>query len=125
MDRVNSDITANATQSELLAFESVSSSSNITDCQPEEKDLRMLVAPKVDDYHALGIMLGLDFKRVEMIKKEHGGKTILINMEILTTWIGEEARLPTTWLTLIQALREMDMNNLAHHITEKFRHAQT
>ena len=104
---------------EILAFGSVSLSSNITDSQPEQRDLRMLVAPKVDDYHALGIMLGLDFNRVKMFKKEHGGETILINMEILTTWIGEEARLPTTWLTLIQALREMDMNNLAHHITNK------
>ena len=81
----------------------------------------MLVAPKVNDYHTLGIMLGLDFKRVETFKKEHGGKTVLINMEILTTWIGEETRLPTTWLTLIQALRDMDMEKLAHDITEKLR----
>ena len=82
----------------------------------------MLVAPKVADYHALGIMLGLDFKRVEMFKAEHGGKTVLINMEILTTWMEEETRLPTTWLTLTQALCDMDMKKLAHNITEKLGH---
>ena len=85
----------------------------------------MLVAPKVDDYHTLGTMLGLDFNRVEMFKEELGRKTVLINMKILTTWIGEETRLPTTWLTLLQALREMDMEKLAHDITEKLRHTKT
>ena len=95
---------------------------NITDSEPREKDLRMLLAPNVNDYHALGIMLGLDFKRVEMFKAEHGGKTVLINMEILTTWMEEETQLPTTWLTLIQALLDMDMKKLAHNITEKLGH---
>ena len=79
----------------------------------------MLVAPKVDDYHTLGIMLGLDFNRMEMFKEELGRKTILINMKILTTWIGEETQLPTTWLTLIQALRDMDMEKLADNITNE------
>ena len=85
----------------------------------------MLVAPEVDDYHTLGIMLGLGFKRVEMFKDELGRKTVLINMKILTTWIEEESHLPTTWLTLIQALRGMKMKKLAHEITEKLRHAET
>ena len=85
----------------------------------------MLVAPKVDDYHTLGIMLGLEFNRVEMLKEELGRKTVLINMKILTTWIGEQTRLPTTWLTLMQALRDVDMEKLADDITEKLRHAET
>ena len=79
----------------------------------------MLVAPMIDDYHTLGIMLGLDFNRVEMFKEEHGRKAVLINMKILTTWIQEKTKLPTTWLTLIQALRDMDMNKLAGNITNK------
>ena len=78
-----------------------------------------LVATEVNDYHKLGIMLGLKFNQVEMFKKEQGGDTVLINMKILTTWMEEETVRPTTWLTLIQALREMDMTKLAQDITDK------
>ena len=78
-----------------------------------------LVATKVSNYHALGAMLGLKFSRVKMFKKEQGGDTVLINMEILTTWIEEETKRPITWLTLIQALSEMNMRKLAHDIIEK------
>ena len=79
----------------------------------------MLVATNVTNYHALGAMLGLKFKRVKMFKKEQGGDTILINMEILTTWIEEKTKIPTTWRTLIGALSEMNMKQLAHDIIEK------
>ena len=79
----------------------------------------MLVAPKVNDYHDLGIMLGLDYKRVKMFENERRGNTVLINMEILTTWISEETEMPTTWHTLIQALCDMDMKKLAHDISKK------
>ena len=79
----------------------------------------MLVAKEISGYHDLGTMLGLKFRQVEMFKKEQGGDTVLINMKILTTWIEEETRRPTTWLTLIRALHDMDMKKLAHDITEK------
>ena len=78
-----------------------------------------LVATEVANYHKLGIMLSLKFNRLEMFKKEESGDTILINMKILTTWMEEETVGPTTWLTLIQALREMDMTRLAQNITNK------
>ena len=52
-------------------------------------------------------------------RNELGGDAILINMKILTVQISEETRKPITWLTLIGALHELDMNNLAHDITEK------
>ena len=78
----------------------------------------MLVAPKVNDYHDLGIMLGLDYKQVKMFENERKGNTVLINMKILTTWIGEETKMPTTWHTLIQALCDMDMKKLAHGISK-------
>ena len=78
-----------------------------------------LVATEVANYHKLGIMLGLKFNRVEMFKKEQGGDTVLINMKILTTWMEEETVRPTTWLTLIQALCDMDMTKLAQDITVK------
>ena len=92
---------------------------NVADSKPKERDLRLLVAPKVNDYHALGVMFDLGFNRIEMFKKEQGGDTVLINMKILTTWIEEETLLPTTWLTLIQALHDMDMEKLARDIANK------
>ena len=63
---------------------------NITDSQPSDTDLWMLVATKVSNYHALGAMLGLKFRRVEMFKKKHRGDPVLINMAILTTRIEEK-----------------------------------
>ena len=102
-----------------LVFVQVSFSLNITDAQPTARELRMLVATKVDDYHGLGCMLDLDFTRIEMFEKERKGDAVLINMKILTVWLKEETRMPTTWLTLIGALRDMDMMSLAHDLTEK------
>ena len=96
----------NATEREFFAFD-LSFPPNITDSQPSDADLWMLVATKVSNYHALGAMLGLKFRRVEMIEKKHRGDPVLINMVILTTWIEEETKRPTTWVTLIRALRDM------------------
>ena len=79
----------------------------------------MLVATEVTDYHALGTMLGLKFRRVEMFEKKHRGDPVLINMTILTTWIEEETKMPTTWITLVQALSKMNMKKLARDVIEK------
>ena len=102
-----------------MAFDQVSFSLNITASEPTEIDLRMLVAKEISGYHDLGTMLGLKFRQVEMFKKEQGGDMVLINMKILTTWIAEETKMPTTWLTLVQALHDMGMKKLAHNIIEK------
>ena len=90
-----------------------------TDSEPTQKDLRMLVATKVSDYYALGTMLGLNFTRVAMIENEKMRDAVLINMKILVTWIDEETKMPTTWLTLVGVLCEMNMKDLAHDIIEK------
>ena len=102
-----------------LLFVQVSFSLNITDAQPKERDLRMFVATKVDDYHGLGCMLNLKLSRVDMFEKERRGNTVLINMNILTAWIEEKTRKPVTWLTLIEALRDMDLLSLADDISKK------
>ena len=79
----------------------------------------MLVATEICDYHKLGIMLGLKLNQVEMFRKEQGADTVSINTNILLTWKEEETKRPTTWLTLIGALRDMDMKKVAHDIVEK------
>ena len=79
----------------------------------------MLVTTEVTDYHTLGMLLGLKFSQIEIFGNEKRGNTVLINMKILITWITQETKSPTTWLTLIQALCEMDMKKLASNIIEK------
>ena len=110
---------------EVFANVKVTFSPKTTDSKPTEKDLRMLVATNVIDYTALGTMLGLKFKRIRMFKNEQGGDTIQINMEILTTWIEEKTKIPTTWRTLIGALSELNMKQLKDDIIEKLKQGLT
>ena len=84
-----------------MAFDHLTFYLNTTYSIPTEKDLRILVVMKVTDYHALGTMLGLKFKLAKMFKKEQGGDTVLIIIEILTTWIEDKTVRPTTRLPLI------------------------
>ena len=81
----------------------------------------MLVAEKVCKYHALGAMLGLEFYQVEMMEEEKRGKTAMINMKILTTWMQKETKKPISWRTLIQALGNMDMTQLAHDVIDQLK----
>lgn len=91
---------------------------NITDSEPTESDLRTLVAEKINDSHGLGGMLNLEFSQIEMFASEKRD-TVWINMKILTTWVRSETKLPTTWRTLIEALKDIKENRLARKITEK------
>ena len=94
---------------------------DVTDSEPSEEDLWLLVAKEVCDYHGLGAMLGLKFNQVEMIEKEKRGETTVINMKILTTWMQRETKKPISWRTLIQALGNMDMTKLAHDVIDQLK----
>ena len=78
----------------------------------------MLVATKVTDFRGLGTMLGMEYTQIEMLMSEER-KTVSINMEILTTWKNSETKMPTTWRTLLQALRDIEEQRLARDITKK------
>ena len=78
----------------------------------------MLVAEKVTDSHGLGTMLDMEYPQIEMFINEER-KTVLINMKILTTWIMCETKMPTTWCTLLQALRDIKEKKLARDITQE------
>ena len=97
---------------------------NVTDSVPEEQELRMLVATEVSDYYTLGTMLNLKMRHVDMFKEEHKGNVIMINMRILTKWIEAETRKPTTWQTLIAALRDIPLPKLADDILRKLQRTQ-
>ena len=90
--------------------------SPITDTEPTEKDLQMFVAENIAGFPALGSMLGIKFSKIKMFQNEPT-KTISITMKILTAWIKSETRMPTTWCTLLQALRDMEENSWAREIT--------
>ena len=96
----------------------MSSAPNFTDGVPTERDLYKLVATKVGNPNALAAMLEVGAVQVTMIKKRESD-SVNINMEILNMWKEKETRKPITWDTLIQALRDMEMNKLARELTEK------
>ena len=94
------------------------------DSEPSDEDLWKLVAKEVGDYHALGISLGLEFNQIEMMDNEYRGRTAVINMKILTTWMQKETKKPITWHTLLQALCSIDRTKLAHSIIDKLEQRQ-
>ena len=78
----------------------------------------MLVAAKVPDSRGLGIMLDIEDSQIEMFISDER-KTVSVNMKILTTWKNSETKMPTTWRTLLQALRDIEEHRLARDITNK------
>ena len=102
----------------MLNFSIAKHFSSITDTVPTERDLRLLVAEKITDSQNLGIMLGIECCRIEMFSSEER-RIVLVNMKILTTWIKSETKMPTTWCTLLQALRDMEEKKLARDITNE------
>ena len=102
----------------MLNFSIAKHFSSITDTVPTERDLRMLVAEKITDSQNLGIMLGIKCCQIEMFSSEEK-RIVLVNMKILTTWIKSETKMPTTWCTLLQVLRDMEEKKLARDITNE------
>ena len=92
--------------------------SYVTDTEPTERDLRLLVAEKVADSHGLGTMLNMEHSQIEKFVSEER-KTVLVNMKILTTWKESGTKRPTTWRTLLKALRDIQRNKLAGDITKE------
>ena len=102
----------------MLNFSVVKHFSSITDTVPTNQDLRILVTEKITDSQNLGIMLGIDSCQIEIFTKDIRD-AVLVNMKILTTWIKSETKKPTTWSTLLQALRDMKEKKLARDITNE------
>ena len=69
-------------------------------------------------YRQFGILLLEDFNgsRVRNIKYKHRGDVEHINMEILQEWVSGRGRLPVSWTTLTEVLRDMELSVLASDI---------
>ena len=102
----------------MLKFSITKHFSSITDTVPTEDDLLVLVAEKISNSLKLGLKLGMDCCQIEIFTNDER-KTVLVNMKILTTWISSETKMPTTWSTLLQALRDMEEKKLARDITNE------
>ena len=93
---------------------------DFTDSEPTEKGLEVLVCRKVEDYDALGAQLNLEPVQIEMFKKVDTDP-LVINRKILYKWKEEETAMPTTWRTLIEALRRIEKRRLVRQITKELK----
>ena len=71
-------------------------------------------------YTSFGILLLEDVtgSRVESLIHKHQGDSEQINRMILQEWIAGNGRHPVTWKTLVDVLRDIDLNALAAEIKE-------
>ena len=54
--------------------------------------------------------------RVSNIEHKHRGDVEQINMEILQEWVSGRGRLPASWATLTEVLRDVELSELASDI---------
>ena len=57
-----------------------------------------------------------DGSKVEAIENQYRDNAEKINIEILKKWIQGQGKQPVTWRTLVDVLREIDLNSLADSI---------
>ena len=69
-------------------------------------------------YFQFGILLLEDANgaRVSNIEHKHRGDVEQINMEILREWVNGRGRLPVSWATLTEVLRDVELCKLASDI---------
>ena len=94
--------------------------SNYADTEPTDSDLMMFVARKVSDYESLGTSLKLTKEQIKMFETQKLRDPFQINMKILDKWKQSRSRKPVTWRILIQALREIEYEQLADELEKKF-----
>lgn len=77
-----------------------------------------------DKYREFGTFLleDRDGAKVQAIQNRCHLDPLRINCEIMISWLQGEGRQPVTWATLIQVLRDIDMNALAEDIEERLCH---
>ena len=83
------------------------------------KDGSLDVAEKIGtDYKHFGTLLlnDSDGSKVNNIDMSKRGNPVLITVEILEQWLQGRGRMPVTWQTLIECLRDMNMIVLANKI---------
>ena len=79
-----------------------------------------IVAEIQNDYEHFGIQLlkdskGVRIKGIEIERANHGGP-VAITVEILRQWLQGKGRIPVTWRTFVECLRESGLNVPANYI---------
>ena len=70
------------------------------------------------DYELFGTLLLEDNNgnKIKIIEKSERGDVVRIVVEILRQWLKGKGRRPVTWQTLIQCMRDTNLNVLSDHI---------
>ncbi len=74
----------------------------------------------IDDWQGIGIQLEIPLGELKIIKQECHGKVEECKRELFYKWLSR-VRNPT-WSQIVEALRQMKLNNIAEKIEEKCCH---
>ncbi len=71
-------------------------------------------------YKVFGVLLLRDTQGaiVDRMERDHPHDTLEVSTQVLQLWIAGRGRRPTTWITLIDCLRDAELNTLADDIEE-------
>ena len=89
---------------------------------PAKDGFKDIVAEIQNDYENLGIQLlnDSDGQTVMGIETAKRGHPLHITVTILRQWLQGKGRLPVTWQTLVECLRDAKLNAVAGYIDDAF-----
>ena len=89
---------------------------------PAKDEFKDIVAEIQNDYKSLGIQLLNDSNGqiVMGIETAERGHPLDITVVILRQWLQGKGRLPVTWQTLVECLRDAKLNVVADYIEDAF-----
>ena len=90
------------------------------DSIPERCDLKLWVVDEISptEWLSLGMILNIPHQKLAAIEQNHT-RVDRRCIEMLNIWISSKTTLPTTWSTLIDALRKAKENKVAENIMKK------
>ena len=90
------------------------------DSVPEQCDLKLWVVDEIvpSEWFALGMILNIPHQKLAAMEENHA-RVDRRCTEMLNFWISSKTKLPTTWSTLIDALRKAKENRVAETIMKK------
>ena len=87
-----------------------------------KEEFKDIVAEIQNDYEILGIQLlnDSDGLSVESMETAQRGDPLRITVVMLQRWLQGKGKLPVTWQTLVECLRDAKLNVVAGYIEDAF-----
>ena len=85
---------------------------------PALRDLLKEINKIASKWYNLGIMLGLDDGKLDVVKADHGWSCEDCLREMLKIWL-KQIKHPPSWLALAKAVEEVDEPKLAKEIKDR------